>query len=239
MRNNKLVQINEGEYYLFFNFFKGKQEITLGFPYKGSYRNDVYLSVNSIEQGRISFQEARKFLSDSIIAVLPLDRVKGIQLATNKRTTKQISNKPQAACKICEKQLRGNLDKTMCTSCYNELGRPIIQNEDGFKNLSRTYVETLKLVLSNQSIKQMASQRGLGISTIINHLEKLSNYFDFSHLNMLKPDLLKLAIFKRLKPHGNAFTLSEYYEKLNAFNSVEFTYDEIRHCVFYLDYCVE
>lgn len=237
MRNNKLVQINEGEYYLFFNFFKGKQEITLGFPYKGTNRNDVYLSVNNIEQGRISFQDARKFLSDSIIAVLPLDRVKGIQLTSTNRTTKQISNKPQAACKICEKQLRGNLDKSMCTSCYNEFGRPIIQNEDGFKNLSRTYIETLKLVLSNHSIKQMASQRGLGISTIINHLEKLSDYFDFSHLPMLKPDSLKLAVLKRVKLIGNAFTLKEYYEKLNANHSVEFTYDEIRHCIFYLDYC--
>jgi hypothetical protein len=141
VKNNKLVQINEGKYYLFFNFYKGRENITLGFPYKNSKRNDVFLGVNGIEQGRISYSEANKYLSQSLLSIIPIHRIKGISARNLVNSSNQSEEK--VLCKLCEKQLRGDLSKVICTECFNRLGHPEIKNLEQFQKLDKRYFETL------------------------------------------------------------------------------------------------
>jgi hypothetical protein len=236
MKNNKLVQINEGEYYLFFNFYKGKQNITLGYPYKESYRNDVYLNINGVEQGRITYSEANKYLSQSLLSVLPINRIKGISnknlVGSPKQTIETIK------CKLCEKQLRGNLSKVICTECFNRLGRPEIKNLEQFQKLDKRYFETLELALTNYSIKEIANERELGFNTIINHLEKLSPFVNFKKYSNLQPNLNFVVKLKMvIKKIGRDRLLREFYEELNRGEREEISFDEIRHCLFNIDFC--
>jgi hypothetical protein len=236
MKNNKIVQINEGEYYLFFNFYKNKENITLGFPYKNSTRNDVFLGVNGIEKGRISYSEANKYLSQSLLSILPIHRIKGISSRNLFISSNQISN--NVNCKLCQKQLRGNLSKVLCTECYGRLGRPEIDNLEQFQKLNRSYLETLELALNNFTIVEISLERELAFSTIISHLEKLSLFVNFKKCKNLQPNLLFVGNLKRIiKQIGRDNLLREFYERLNFGNSEEISFDEIRHCLFHIDYC--
>jgi hypothetical protein len=236
MKNNKLVQINEGEYYLFFNFYKGRENITLGFPYKNSSRNDVYLGINGVEKGRISYAEANKYLSQSILSVLPIHRIKGVGSKNFVSPTKHLVASVQ--CKICEKLLRGNLSKVICTECFNRLKRPEIENLVEFQRLSKTYFETLELALTDYSIKEISLERELGFSTIINHLEKLSTFVNFKKCSNLEPrSILSGKIKMVIKQIGRDNLLREFYDRLNPGSIEEISFDEIRHCLFYIDFC--
>jgi hypothetical protein len=237
MKNNKLVQINEGEYYLFFNFYKGKQNITLGYPYKKSSRNDVYLKINEIEQDRISYSEASKYLSQSLITVLPIHRVKGIYY-NKKLNYSPRSIEKKTYCKLCEKQLRGNLSKVICTNCFNRIGRPEIHNLEDFQKLDRRYFETLDLVLKNYTIEKISHERDLGFSTIVNHLEKLSMFISLKNYTNLKPNEIYINKLKLLiKKIGRDNLRREFYEQLNPGNKEVISFDQIRHCLFYIDHC--
>jgi hypothetical protein len=236
MKNNKLVQINEGEYYLFFNFYKGNQNITLGYPYKESYRTDVYLNINGVEKGRISYSEANKYLSQSLLAVLPIHRVKGISSQNLGSGPKQISE--TVHCKLCEKQLRGNLSKVICTECFNRLGRPELSDLDQFQKLNSSCFETLNLALSNYTVEEISIERELTFGTILNHLEKLSPFVNFGKYPNIHPDLTHVGKLKIvIKQIGRDNFIKEFYERLNTSKNEEISYDEIRHCLFYINQC--
>ena len=236
MKNNKLVQINEGEYYLFFNFYKGRENITLGFPYKNSKRNDVFLGVNGIEQGRIPYSEANKYLSQSLLSIIPIHRIKGISAKNLVNSSNQSEEK--VFCKLCEKQLRGNLLKVICTECFYRLGRPEIKNLEQFQKLDKRYFETLELVLINYTIKEISLERDLVFISIINHLDKLSPFVNLKKYTNLQPNLnfvIKLKMV--IKKIGRDRLLREFYKELNSGEREEISYDEIRHCLFYIDFC--
>ena len=236
MKNNKLVQINEGEYYLFFNFYKGRENITLGFPYKNSKRNDVFLGVNGIEQGRISYSEANKYLSQSLLSIIPIHRIKGISAKNLVNSSNQSEEK--VFCKLCEKQLRGNLLKVICTECFYRLGRPEINHLEEFKKLNRSYFETFELALAHFTLEEISIKRDLKFSTIINHLEKLSHFVNFENHTNLQPNLRYVDNLKMIiKEIGRDNLLSEFYERLNLGSTEEISYDKIRHCLFYIDFC--
>tara|TARA_Y100000385_G_scaffold149562_1_gene155080 strand:+ start:395 stop:1108 length:714 start_codon:yes stop_codon:yes gene_type:complete len=235
MRNNNLVQINEGEYYLFFNFYKGKKNITLGYPYKNSKRNNVYLNINGVEEGRISYNDANFFLSKSILSVLPIHRIKGINPCKVLSTPKQIS--VSIECKLCEKQLRGNLTKVICSECFNRLGRPEIKNLDGFQKLNKTYFETLELALSDYSIDEISIEREKGFATILNHLEKLSGFVNFKNCQNLEPSQIIIEKIKIvIKQIGKDNSIREFYDRLNLESFEEISFNEIKHGLFYIDH---
>jgi hypothetical protein len=236
MKNNKLVQINEGEYYLFFNFYKGSENITLGFPYKNSSRNDVYLGVNGEEQGRISYSEANKYLSKSLLSILPIHRIKGISSNTLISSTKQIEN--QVKCKLCDKLLRGNLSKVFCTECYQRLGRPEIQKLENFRKLNGTYFKTLDLAFNNYTVEEISHERELSFTTILIHLEKLSQFVSFNNHDNLHPDPnIVFEVNRVVGLAGRDQPLSVFYEQLNKGEFEEFSFEEIRHALFYIDFC--
>jgi hypothetical protein len=236
MKNNKLVQINEGQYYLFFNFHKGLKNITLGFPYKNSKQNDAYIAVNGVEQGRISYFEANKYLSQSLLSVLPIHRVKGISSRNLVSSPEQIVE--IVHCKLCKKQLRGNLSKVICIECFNRLGHPVFDHLEQFQKLNRSYFETLELALTNYTIEDISIERELGISTIINHLEKLSPFVNFEKYKNLQPNPIFVSKLKLLiQQRGRVNTLTEFRERLKLEISVEISFNEIRHCLFYIDNC--
>ena len=236
MKNNKLVQINEGEYYLFFNFYKGSENITLGFPYKNSSRNDVYLGVNGEEQGRISYSEANKYLSKSLLSILPIHRIKGISSSTLISSTKQIEN--QVKCKLCDKLLRGNLTKVICTECYQKLGRPEIQKLENFRKLNGTFFKTLELAFNNYTVEEISNERELSFNTILIHLAKLSQFVSFNNHPNLHPDPnMVYEVNRVIDREGRDQPLSVFYEQLNKGDYEEISYEEIRHALFYIDYC--
>lgn len=232
MRNNRLIQINEGEHYLFFNFFKGKEMITLGFPYTTSCRNDVYLGSNGKEKGRISFFQAQKYLTESILSALPLNKLKGISSVNTKNITSNQNG--IAKCKICEKKLRGNLLKPFCTQCYNDLGRPEMINIEKFNRLNKTYIETFKLIFREKSIYDIALIKEVKYQTIIKHLEVLNEYIDLSNFPHLWPDEKMLDLVRKsVNELGEDFRLKMLFEYINFDKGQQITYDELRHCLLF------
>jgi hypothetical protein len=77
MKSNKLFDMWEGEYRVFFNFYKDGSSITLGFPSKNSYLKDVYLKIDGVQHEPISMSEASGYLSTGMRELVK-DKVKGL-----------------------------------------------------------------------------------------------------------------------------------------------------------------
>lgn len=234
MRNNKLVQINEGQHYLFFNFFEGQNKVTLGFPYIDSFRNDVYLAINGKEKGRITFYQAQKHLTDSFKSIIVQKKIKGITFKSEFKIQK--NNHRLSKCKSCDKNLRGNLEKALCTECYNNFGRPELINTEKFKQLNKTFIQTFELICTNHKIYDIALFRELKFDTIIKHIEKLSEFIDLYQFSNLWPDINKLNRVRfSLNNLPEDFTLKMLFEQINSENKDEMSYSDIRHCLLFKD----
>jgi hypothetical protein len=134
--------------------------------------------------------------------------------------------------------LRVNLSKVICTGCFNRLRRPEIENLEEFQRLSKTYFETLELALTDYSIEEISLERELGFSTIINHLEKLSAFVNFKKCSNLESSPIFIGKIKMvIKQIGRDNLLREFYDRLNPRSIEEISFDEIRHCLFYIDFC--
>lgn len=77
MKSNKIFDVHEGEYRVFFNFFKNGSQVTLGFPLKHTKSNKVYLRIDDEEQEKISIPEASGYLTSGMVNILG-NKVKGI-----------------------------------------------------------------------------------------------------------------------------------------------------------------
>ncbi len=231
MKSNKLLEITEGEYYLFFNFYKNREQITLGYPYSNSPRNDVYLSVNGEEKGRLSYKESNKYLVDAIKNVLPLYKIKGLSTVN----TKSIESQKIGFCNNCGKKLRGDITKDLCTECWKnkskstiKIGKPTTVrktlNNSKTERLN-THDQTYELLKQGHSINSIASIRDLQVSTIVGHLSKLNETVPLSNFIRLKP---KQEIINRveeaLSELDDDYTLREIFEYLEE----EVDFDDIR-----------
>jgi hypothetical protein len=93
-------------------------------------------------------------------------------------------------------------------------------------------------VLINYTIKEISLERDLGFISIINHLDKLSPFVNLKKYTNLQPNLnfvIKLKMV--IKKIGRDRLLREFYKELNSGEREEISYDEIRHCLFYIDFC--
>jgi hypothetical protein len=123
MKINKIVDIWEGEYRLFFNFYNGNKKITLGFPLRNTSLSDVYVKINNQEQPRISIKEAKNYLTQGMVSIIS-SRVKGLSSGPS-YALKQIeagSNSKDSNygyCKECGKKLRGDKSKDLCYECWS------------------------------------------------------------------------------------------------------------------------
>lgn len=93
MRSNKIFDMWEGEYRVFFNFYKDGSRVTLGFPSKNSYLRDVYLKIDGVEQNSISIPEASGYLSSGMRDIIG-SKVKG--LGGGSKPTKYVESKSNA-----------------------------------------------------------------------------------------------------------------------------------------------
>ena len=90
----------------------------------------------------------------------------------------------------------------------------------------------------NFTLEEISIKRDLKFSTIINHLEKLSHFVNFENHTNLQPNLRYVDNLKMIiKEIGRDNLLSEFYERLNLGSTEEISYDKIRHCLFYIDFC--
>ena len=142
---------------------------------------------------------------------MPINRIKGINSNEYLTIPEQISVSIQ--CKLCEKQLRENLTKVICSECFNRLGRPEIKNLDGFQKLKKTYFETLELALSDYFVDEISNERELGFVTILKHLEKLSGFVNFKNCQNLEPSQIIIEKIKIvIKQIGRDNSLREFYD---------------------------
>lgn len=124
MYSKKIIDIWDGEYRVFFNFYRGKEKVTLGFPKRTTKISDVYVKINDIEQPRISFSEAKSYLTQGMINMIA-PRVKGLSSAYSSNSTKRIvssslsKNPTYGFCNNCGKKLRGNKSKDLCYECWS------------------------------------------------------------------------------------------------------------------------
>jgi hypothetical protein len=229
MRNNKLVQINEGEYYLFFNFYKNNEKITLGYPYKNSRRNDVYLEINN-EVRYVSFNEANKFLNSGIKQLLPLHRIKGITNTNNNI----LQNTNYGYCNNCGKKLRGDITKELCTDCWHNKNLKnrqtqslnIVQN-----SLNTSQKETYELLKQGYSLEIISFKKQCTLGTILSHLTEINKIESISNYPKLKPnDFLVRRVLTAKNSVGKDFRLKDIYEKLNG----EIDYNDIRLALFFI-----
>lgn len=136
LKSKKIIDIWEGQVRVFFNFYQGREKITLGFPKKWSKLNDVYFKINDEEQPRISLYEGRSYLTSGMITMLA-PHVKGLTNSYAPKTisypakratgTRRISNQQSETtfghCTNCGKKLRGDVTKKLCTVCWRKFNR--------------------------------------------------------------------------------------------------------------------
>lgn len=120
------MDIWEGKWRVFFNFFKDNQRITFGFPKSNSNVNDVYFKIDNIEQPRISIPEAASYLSQGMKELIA-PRVKGLivnstsqRLVSSNFSSYNSANSRYGHCNNCGKVLRGNKGKELCYSCWKD-----------------------------------------------------------------------------------------------------------------------
>ena len=113
LKSKKIIDIWEGEYRVFINFYNNREKYTLGYPKKSTYLKDVYFSINQVEQDRLSFSEANKYLSQGMINLLA-PKVKGI----TGYSKKAIEAKSYGYCQKCGRRLRGDTSKKLCYDCW-------------------------------------------------------------------------------------------------------------------------
>lgn len=124
MYSKKIIDIWEGEYRVFFNFYSGKEKVTLGFPKRNNNISDVYVKINDIEQPRISFSEAKKYLTQGMINMIS-PRVKGLSSGYSSNPPRRIGPRGNSKkhtygyCNKCGKKLRGDKSKDLCYECWS------------------------------------------------------------------------------------------------------------------------
>lgn len=90
---------------------------------------------------------------------------------------------------------------------------------------SSTYDQTKELLLKKLPLAEIAKKRGLKLSTIIEHLEKLSNNDRSMPIEHLKPDAVRLEKIKTaFETAGTIWALSPVREILGD----DYSYDELR-----------
>lgn len=135
MRRNKILDVWEGEYRIFFNFYQNDENVTLGFPINNQY-SDVYIKVNGEEQPRISISEAIQFLDDGIKKVI-LPRIN--HLSIHSGTFKSLPSRAQSSrghCIRCGDTIDFDLSRPLCYSCYKSWSK--YGNEDYEENFCHT-----------------------------------------------------------------------------------------------------
>ena len=237
MKSNKLIEITEGEYYLFFNFYKQKDKVTLGYPFKNSPRNDVFLSINEEERSRLTFAESNRYLNDAIKKILPLYDIKGISSVQ----TKTLPIKQLGFCNKCEKKLRGDITKDVCTECWRKhnkskikMGSPYVIAKTLKKTtleLSTTQNETYLLLKQGYSIKSIACTRGLKESTIVSHILKINESVSLSNFKKIKP---KQEIIDRVEDAIDDFDGDYALKDIREHLDEEVDYDEIRLALIFM-----
>lgn len=116
MKSNKIIDIWEGQYRVFFNFYYEGRKMAFGFPKKGSSYSDVYFSIDGVEQDRISISEAKSYLSQSIIATIA-PRVEGLG---SQDTNPKLLNSAYGYCVKCGNKLSGDKSKKLCYRCWKD-----------------------------------------------------------------------------------------------------------------------
>ena len=134
----RIMDIWDGDIRVFFNFMSKGVQYTLGYPKKGSGRNDVWVGKDGDEIGRVSFSEANQLMGEGFAkTVFPLLKSHGAKIISGGSSPRQISEKSYSSrkpssikprlygnktgrCVVCGKKLHGNTAKTHCSECYHK-----------------------------------------------------------------------------------------------------------------------
>lgn len=130
LRSQKVMDIYDGSYRVFINFYKNGKQITLGYPKSNCSDKRVWLAFDGAESGRIELHEANRYLdsgqgltlkllipnlSNSTPAAKPqtyFPRVARASLPVKRQTY-------SGHCIRCGKNIKHNTNRPLCSSCFS------------------------------------------------------------------------------------------------------------------------
>lgn len=133
LRSSKVLDVFDGEYRIFFNFYNENNQITLGYPKENCSDKEVYLAIDGEEQDRITISEAKGYMTAGISNLLG-----GIatinSLPRYPSPTKSIPQHihSRGHCIRCGESIDFDTDKPFCYSCFKSWSR--WSNEDYEEN---------------------------------------------------------------------------------------------------------
>ncbi len=131
LRSQKVMDIFDGSYRVFINFYSQGQQVTLGYPKPNCSDTRIWLAVDGEEVGRISASEAKNYLESGMGYTLKSILPDLFSLNTSYATKPALSisstsnYKPKAYthatsghCIRCGDDIDHDTDKPFCYSCY-------------------------------------------------------------------------------------------------------------------------
>jgi len=129
LRSHKVMDIYDGAYRVFYNFYNNGKQITLGFPKSNCSDTSVWLAFDGVEAGRIELAEANRYLDNgmgmmlkSMIPNLSNNLYSGRQrfiAGPVKSSPPAKSRSHSGHCIRCGKGIRHDTDRPLCSSCFN------------------------------------------------------------------------------------------------------------------------
>jgi hypothetical protein len=129
LRSSKVLDVFDGEYRIFFNFYNDGNQITLGYPKDNCSDKEVYLAIDGDEQDRITISEASGFMSAGMRNLLGgIASINSLpSFSTSRKSIPQYSHS-SGHCIRCGESIDFDTDKPFCYSCFKSWSR--WSNED-------------------------------------------------------------------------------------------------------------
>lgn len=103
-KSKRLLEVREGHSFIFYNFEKNGERISIGVPKDDCENKDYYLGVNGETKGYMARSKGQAALASGFGSM---------------SSSRQLGTGSSGTCNACGKKLRGNTRKPLCYSCWS------------------------------------------------------------------------------------------------------------------------
>jgi len=133
LRSSKVLDVFDGEYRIFFNFYNDNKQITLGYPKENCSDKEVYLAVDGEEKNRITISEASGFMSAGIRNILGgIADLHSLPIHSTRQKILPQYSISRGYCIRCRESIDFDPHKPFCYSCFKSWSK--WSNEDYKEN---------------------------------------------------------------------------------------------------------